>query len=109
MGNKSALGTPMLAPTTPAEASADRAVVPEGWQGKERRGFLTALAPWWSDNDDVNNSDLDLVEWENKDPKLGPVGKMVVMLYCWGQQHSNNGLALGIAEGGLAEFMASFW
>ena len=109
MGNKSALGTPMLAPTTPAEASADRAVVPEGWQGKERRGFLTALAPWWSDNDDVNNSDLDLVEWENKDPKLGPVGRMVVIFYCWGQQHSNNGLALGIAEGGLAEFMASFW
>ena len=57
----------------------------------------------------VNNSDLDLVEWENKDPKLGPVGRLVVMLYCWGQQHSNNGLALGIAEGGLAEFMASFW
>ena len=57
----------------------------------------------------VNNSDLDLVEWENKDPKLGPVGRLVVMLYCWGSQHSNNGLALGIAEGGLAEFMASFW
>jgi hypothetical protein len=34
---------------------------------------LHSLRPRWSTQEDVNNSDLDLVEFENADPKLGPL------------------------------------
>ena len=74
MGNKSETGTPMLAATSPAQVAADTALVPAAWHGGERFNFLHALRPWWSTQEDVNNSDLDLVEFENTDPKLGPLG-----------------------------------
>ena len=41
------------------------------------------MSPWWTTAADVNDSDLDLVEYDNKDPALGPLGPTVVMYYCW--------------------------
>ena len=62
-GNASAVGTPMLAPLTPADVAADRALLsPVAWHGGARSQFLIAMSPWWRSADDVNDSDLDLVE-----------------------------------------------
>jgi hypothetical protein len=38
-------------------------------------------------------------------------GKLVVMLYmyCWGSQHSNNGLRLAIASMSLNTFMSAYF
>jgi hypothetical protein len=83
-GNGSSVGTPMLAPITPADVAADKALLsPAAWHGGERSQFLIAMSPWWMTADDVNDSDLDLVEYDNKDPALGPLGPTVVMYYCW--------------------------
>ena len=74
----------MLAPITPADVAADKALLsPAAWHGGERSQFLIAMSPWWMTADDVNDSDLDLVEYDNKDPALGPLGPTVVMYYCW--------------------------
>eukprot|EP01051_Picozoa_sp_SAG22_P001432 SAG22_NODE_56_length_23716_cov_11.146759_11_plen_140_part_00 len=111
MLNASAVGLPMLAPTTSADVAADKAVLsPAAWHGGPRTQFLRSLAPWWQSAEDVNDSDLDLVELTNTDARLGPVGQpMVVMFYCWGSQHSSNGLGLATAPGTLADFLAAFF
>eukprot|EP01043_Picozoa_sp_COSAG02_P010675 COSAG02_NODE_380_length_23483_cov_8.034382_13_plen_100_part_00 len=49
-----------------------------------------------------------VVEMENANASLGPLGPMVVMFYCWGSQHSNNGLGLAVAHMALNDFMAGF-
>ena len=50
-----------------------------------------------------------VVEIENTNESLGHVGRMVVMFYCWGSQHSNNGLGLAVAHMSLNDFMAGFF
>jgi hypothetical protein len=50
-----------------------------------------------------------VVEVENTNAALGPLGPMVVMFYCWGSQHSNNGLGLAVAHMSLDDFMAGFF
>ena len=67
------------------------------------------MSPWWSSAEDVNDSDLDLVEYDNSDSALGPVGPMVLMFYCWGSQHSNNGLGLASAPGTLNDFLSAWF
>lgn len=50
-----------------------------------------------------------VVEIDNKNATLGPLGPMVVMFYCWGSQHSDNGLGLAVSHMSLSEFMAGFF
>ena len=61
--------------------------------------FLIAMSLWWNQAEDVNDTDMDLVEYNNTDPDLGELGPMVLMFYCWGSQHSNNGLGFATAPG----------
>jgi hypothetical protein len=61
--------------------------------------FLNKLHYFWSLADDVNSSDLDLCEWNNR----------TVIYFNVGQQSDDNVLAMAVADMPLATFLEGWF
>jgi hypothetical protein len=110
MGSAASIGTPLLKPN----ATLDQAVAPAvasvteaadgtgpngGWITAQMAAFLTKMRFFYSQSTDINTSDLDLCEWRNQ----------TVMYFNWGEQHTDNGLAVAVADMPLKEFLQGFF